>query len=152
MPVAPLPVVRALPNRSLRMNGRDTRVFICDDDQEFSTEIASSLTLSGFQVRTLQDGKSPVEIFELFRPDIVFLDIFMPPPDGFEVMDHIGRDTRRDDFTLALLSGADGTLLEVAGRFCQARGIRTAAILRKPVSLSAILQVCKNHFGNAAEA
>jgi CheY-like chemotaxis protein len=147
MSVVPLPISRPLAGRSLRIDGQTLRVFVCDDDLEFASEIASALTSIGCQVRTLKDGNSPVEIFELFQPDIVFLDIFMPPPDGFEVMNHIGQDTRKKSLSLVLVSGADGTLLEVARRFCQVRGIKTAGVLRKPIQLKTVVEICKNHPG-----
>lgn len=145
MPVVPLPTSRPAAGRPLRINGQHRRVFVCDDDLDFAAEIASTLTAVGFEVRTLKDGNSPIEIFELFQPDIVFLDIFMPPPDGFEVMNHIGQDTRRKNLSLVLVSGADGTLLEVARRFCQVRHIKTVGVLRKPVQLKTVVEICKNH-------
>jgi DNA-binding response OmpR family regulator len=146
MPTSPLPTKRLVIQGSLYRSSRGKRVFICDDDLDYASEVASALTDAGFEVKTLRDGKSPVEIFELFRPDIVFLDIFMPPPDGFEVVNHISQDTRQKPLSVVLVSGADGTLLDVAGRFCQARGIKPAATLQKPVRLAAILQLCKDHY------
>ena len=148
MPVPPLSKPRPATDRPLRMS-HNTRVFVCDDDLEFATEIASALTLLEFNVRTLKDGNSPLEIFELLQPDIVFLDIFMPPPDGFEVMGHIGRDTRRKNLTLVLVSGAEGALLEVARQFCQVRNIRTAGILQKPIQLGSVIDICKAHVGRS---
>jgi DNA-binding response OmpR family regulator len=147
MPVSPLPTSRQASFRALRTTRAKARVFICDDDLEFADELGGALALAGFEVRTLRDGKSPVEIFELFLPDVVLLDIYMPPPDGFEVMAHIVSDTRQRAVSLILASGAQDNMLDVAQQYCAARGLRPAAVLRKPVRLSEILAVCRAHRG-----
>jgi DNA-binding response OmpR family regulator len=146
MPTPPLPTTRAVIHRSLYKRAKTRRVFICDDDLEYATELSSALTEEGFETKTLRDGNSPVEIFELFRPDILLLDIFMPPPDGFEIVNHISQDTREKPLSVVLVSGADGVLLDVACRFCLARGIKPAGMLKKPVRLSAIISLCQDHF------
>jgi DNA-binding response OmpR family regulator len=145
MPVPPIPTQHSQPSRGFHTRSNALRIFICDDDFSFSVELAEFLTSSGFEVRTLRDGKSPIEIFELFRPDIVFLDIYMPPPDGFEIMNHIAQDTRQRDITVILMSGATDSVLEVARRFCQAREIKAAAVLSKPIRLADVIKICKEH-------
>jgi DNA-binding response OmpR family regulator len=129
----------------LRTKPESLRVFICDDDQAFAEELASALTASGFEARTLRDGRTPVEIFELFAPDVVLLDIFMPPPDGFEMMNLIAQHRQRRATSLVLMSGADSGLLDTATHFSMGRGIKPAAVLRKPVRLADILAVCIAH-------
>jgi len=145
MPVPPLPSHRPISQKPLRTSRASLRIFVCDDDLEFADELAGALSLAGYEIRTLRDGKSPVEIFELFLPDVVLLDIYMPPPDGFEVMSHITNDTRPRDVSLILASGAEDAMLDVARQYCAARGIKPAAVLRKPVRLSEVLAVCRAH-------
>lgn len=143
MPAPPLPSARKVTLRPLRTDPASTRIFVCDDDLDFADELTCALGAGGFDVRTLRDGRTPVEVFELCRPDIVLLDIFMPPPDGFEMMNHICQDRRAGNLALILLSGAEGALLDVAAGFCRARGMLPAATLRKPVRLDGLLQVCR---------
>jgi CheY-like chemotaxis protein len=145
MPVPPIPTRHAQPSRAIHTRSNALRIFVCDDDSAFSAELAGFLTSSDFEVRTLRDGKSPIEIFELFRPDIVFLDIYMPPPDGFEIMNHIAQDIRQRDITVILMSGATDNVLEVARRFCQARAIKAAAVLSKPIRLADVIKICRDH-------
>ena len=64
MPVPPLASPRPLAPHALRTRPDALRVFICDDDLVFADELASALTASGFEARTLRDGKTPVDIFE----------------------------------------------------------------------------------------
>ena len=144
MPVPPLQTSRAAP-AALRTNPESLRVFICDDDMDFAAELAAALAASGFEARTLLHGKTPIEIFELFAPDIVLLDIFMPPPDGFEMISHIAQNIRHQHVALALISGAESSQLETARHFCTGRGITPVAVLQKPVRLSDIFNICMTH-------
>jgi DNA-binding response OmpR family regulator len=145
MPVPPLAPNRPPGAHALRTRPEALRVFICDDDQAFADELASALKASGFEARTLMDGRTPVEIFELFAPDVILLDIFMPPPDGFEMMNLIAQNSTRRRTSLVLMSGADSTLLDTATHFSIGHGITPAAVLRKPVRLADILAVCMAH-------
>lgn len=145
MPVSSDPSHYPAYPRSLRLNPDSLRIFICDDDLDFAAELASALAPCGFEVRTLLDGKTPLEIFELFRPDIILLDLFMPPPDGFEMMNHIVQHVAHRKMSVVIMSGADVPLLETADRFCSARGITAAAVLQKPIQLRDVLQVCYAH-------
>lgn len=145
MPVPPLASLRPTAQHSLRTKPETLRVFVCDDDLVFAGELASALNASSFEARTLRDGRTPLEIFELFAPDIVLLDLFMPPPDGFEMMNHIAQNIRHKHVSLVLMSGADQSQLETATQFCSGRGITPVAVLQKPVKLKDILSVCMNH-------
>ena len=145
MPAQPLASNLFAQQRKLRVDPNRIRVFVCDDDLEFATEMASALTTSGFEARTLRDGRTPVEIFELFKPDIVLLDIYMPPPDGFEIVNHIVQVINGHSISVALLSGADVAMLDIATRYCTDRGIKPVAVLQKPVRLNDVLTVCFSH-------
>jgi CheY-like chemotaxis protein len=151
MPAPPLQTIRPA-SAKLRTNPESLRVFVCDDDMDFATELASALTASGFEARTLANGKTPKEIFELFAPDVVLLDIFMPPPDGYEMINHIAQNIRHKYVALALISGAESEQLLTAQQFCSARGIVPAAVLQKPVRLADILSVCMSHPGRRRTA
>lgn len=124
------------------------RVFICDDDLDFAEELASGLLASGFETATLAGVSSPNEVFESFSPDVLLLDIFMPPPDGFEVLNQLRNDSRYKDMSLVLMSGAGTSLLDVAARFCVARKMRLAATLEKPLKLVDIIRICNIHTGS----
>lgn len=145
MPVPPLATEHMHQARKLRIDPGKIKVFVCDDDLDFAAEMASALNASGFEARTLKDGRTPVEIFELFSPDVVLLDIYMPPPDGFEIINHIAQNRDGHAITVALLSGADVKLLDIATRFCTDRGLKPAAVLQKPVRLNDVLSVCFSH-------
>ena len=141
--VAPLPVVKPDARRQAEAGLPPRRVFICDDDLEFADELASALTRRGFEVRTLAGVDSPVALLSDFKPDTVLLDIYMPPPDGFEILGHVARDPRRDDISLVMMSGSGTALLEMAARFCLAHRIHLAGAFQKPLMLQEIERLCR---------
>jgi|SRR6185312_11217530 len=145
MPAPPLSARTFSFQRKLSIDPGRIRVFVCDDDLDFAAEVASALAASGFEARTLKDGRTPVEIFELFKPDVVLLDIYMPPPDGFEIINHIAQNKGGSSISIALMSAADAQMLDVTTRFCTDRGLKPAAVLQKPVRLNDILTVCFSH-------
>jgi DNA-binding response OmpR family regulator len=145
MPAPPLPLShRHGPPRRPAVAG-PARVFICDDDLDFARELAEGLIANGFETRTLAGGLPATEIFDGFVPGIILLDIFMPPPDGFEMINHICALSNRREMSLILMSGAGTDLLEVASRFCIARRLRLAAVFQKPIDLREIVRLCRIH-------
>lgn len=125
------------------------RIFICDDDPDFSFELATGLSSSGFETTTLSDMGSPVQAFARFVPQILMLDIFMPPPDGFEVLNLLHENPALKNTPLILMSGAGTGLLDVAARFCLARGLCLIATFEKPLDLGAIIRICRAHTAGA---
>jgi PleD family two-component response regulator len=147
MPVPPLPLNYKLrPARGATVKVKSPRrVFICDDDLDFAEELAQGLSASGYETRTLASDASAIRILETFRPDLMLLDIYMSPPDGFEMINHMRQSAENREIPLVLISGAGAGLLEVATRFCIARKLRLAAAFQKPLNLLEIIRVCDVH-------
>ena len=63
------------------------RILIADDDADLAMMVGySARTLwPGCVVTTAHDGREALRHFADERPDLVVLDVMMPPPDGFEV-------------------------------------------------------------------
>jgi DNA-binding response OmpR family regulator len=135
---------RILPARD-PSGGATGRVFVCDDDLIFAEELALGLAGCGFDVMTLAAGLASQDIFDHFRPAVVLLDIFMPPPDGFEVMNQARTGKEQGDIAWVLMSGAGTDLLDVAARFCVARNMRLAGAFQKPLNLNDIVKLCAIH-------
>jgi DNA-binding response OmpR family regulator len=121
------------------------RIFICDDDIDFAQELAQGLSAGGYETRTLEGNASAIRMLESFRPDLMLLDIYMSPPDGFEMINHMREAAETREIPLILISGAGTGLLEVATRFCIARKLRLAAAFQKPLNLSEVVRICDAH-------
>ena len=112
------------------------QVAICDDDPDFSWELAEALQTRGFvaaPLLALSSGRS-------FMPsaDILLLDICMPEPDGFELIRMLARHPRRDQLSIILVSGSDERMLQGAARLCKSHGLDLLATFRKPFSVLAL--------------
>jgi CheY-like chemotaxis protein len=60
------------------------RVLVADDNADSRLLIHTFLSLLGFQVCTAADGQEAVTRAEQFKPQVVFLDLWMPLLDGVE--------------------------------------------------------------------
>jgi two-component system OmpR family response regulator len=62
------------------------RVLIVEDDHALRSALTGALEMVGYEVRALADGTEIAEALEVFRPDLVGLDVYLPEgPDGFEL-------------------------------------------------------------------
>jgi DNA-binding response OmpR family regulator len=67
-------------------------VLIVDDEQHIRLLIEQTLEEledEGVQLLTAGDGEEALEVVEIHRPELVFLDVMMPKKNGFEVCDAI---------------------------------------------------------------
>lgn len=62
-----------------------TRVMIVEDEGSIRRFIAINLNRSGFDVLEVESGEKALELFKVFVPAVVVLDIMLPGMDGFEV-------------------------------------------------------------------
>lgn len=80
---APAPSVgetpSALPNPSSR------RILVVDDNADAARSLSALLESNGHSVRTCFEGASAFETAQKWVPDVAFVDLNMPPPDGIEL-------------------------------------------------------------------
>ncbi len=83
------------------------KVLIAEDDQDLAVVVAFGvrMTWPGCQVLTAADGAEALRIFEAERPDLVILDVEMPPPDGLEVCRRIRAVSQVPILMLTVRSG-----------------------------------------------
>jgi DNA-binding response OmpR family regulator len=60
-------------------------VLVVDDSAEMVGLLTAWLEEEGCEVITALSGRQALEAAAEFYPDIVFLDLVLPPPDGFQV-------------------------------------------------------------------
>jgi CheY-like chemotaxis protein len=73
---------RAEPRRALR-------VLVADDHADSRLMIQTFLSLLGFVVRTAPNGEEALALALSFRPDVVFLDIWMPHLGGIDACEQM---------------------------------------------------------------
>ncbi len=102
-----------MPGRCSYMAVRDEQpgtftVLVVDDERDLADLLAfeTEIALPGCRVVKAHDGAQALALFERERPDLVVLDIMMPPPDGFEVCRRI-RETSQ--VPVLMLTARDST-------------------------------------------
>jgi CheY-like chemotaxis protein len=68
-----------------------SRIVIVDDDPRMLTAFARCIASWGLRCETYSDSRLALTAIERDPPDLLILDIFMPEPDGFEVIARMRR-------------------------------------------------------------
>jgi DNA-binding response OmpR family regulator len=71
-----------------------TKILIVDDDKHIVELIRLYLDKEGCELKTAFQGKEALDIFHVWTPDLVVLDIMMPEMDGWDVCQEIRRISR----------------------------------------------------------
>ena len=81
------------------------KIMVVDDDPAIRNLILRFLAQKNYQVDSAHDGKSALEVFEKFNPDLVVLDLNLPDINGYVLCEQM--QSRRDVFVLMLTSRKD---------------------------------------------
>ncbi|MCE9604929.1 MAG: response regulator [Planctomycetia bacterium] len=81
------------------------RVLVVDDNRDSAVTMAMLLGLMGAETNVAYDGRSALEVLDLFRPAVVLLDIGMEGMDGCEVARRIRQRTEYQDLILVAVTG-----------------------------------------------
>ena len=61
------------------------KILIVDDDNNIAELIALYLTKECFETRIVNDGEQALKEAEIFRPNLILLDLMLPGMDGYQV-------------------------------------------------------------------
>ena len=67
------------------MSADAARILVVDDVPENRRLLEAILAPHGYDVLSAGDGAAALELVDSAQPDLVLLDILMPPPDGYDV-------------------------------------------------------------------
>lgn len=66
------------------------RILIADDEPRIVQVLTTLLERAGYQsVTTTTDSREVLELFRATDPDLLVLDLIMPPPNGYEIMEQL---------------------------------------------------------------
>jgi PAS domain S-box-containing protein len=118
------------------------RVLVVDDKSENRELLSQLLASVGFEVREAANGETALEVFQAWRPDLVWMDMRMPVMDGYEATRRLRR----------LPGGKDVKILAVtASAFEEQRSRIFAAgcddLIHKPYRPEQIFSAMAKHLG-----
>ncbi len=88
----------------------DNKILVVDDDLNICDALRVNLESEGFQVKIANDGVEALELFKLYDPDLVLLDLMLPKKDGREVCREIREISTKP---IIVLSAKDSTVEKV---------------------------------------
>lgn len=120
------------------------RILIVDDDGDTREALAELLSMEGFEVLEAGDGS---DAFERLRtaepPDLILLDLVMPKMDGWQLHAEILKDESLAPIPVVVMTAAQDKVW---------RTVNVREVLKKPFTLSHMLEAISRHCGTARSA
>lgn len=118
------------------------KILIVDDEPNIIAVLSFLLEQNGCQVMSAQDGVKALKIVSSFDPDLIFLDILLSGPDGFEICQTLKDNPELQHIKIVFLS-ALGNDMDIA------TGIAMGAddYISKPFLHSDIIDVIEKLLG-----
>lgn len=110
------------------------RVLIVDDDGPSRALLRALLEREGVHVVEAVDGRSALASVQRSVPDLLLLDVSMPPPDGIEVARRLRRSLSEAELPIILVTGHSDTDSKVAGL-----GAGATDFISKPYEISELV-------------
>jgi two-component system KDP operon response regulator KdpE len=134
---------------AVRSHTQSTRVLVVDDADSLVALVEMWLEDEGYDVVTATSGRHAIDALESHDPDIVLLDLIIPPPDGLAVCRAIQRRPRAPE--VIVMTGTMDPL-----RLHEAREAGIFMLLLKPLTqelvLDAVSRARRNRWANAPRA
>ena len=87
---------------------REAKILIVDDNEENIAVIEQMLRRAGYhRIYSTVDSRQTMSQVESVGPDMLILDLLMPPPDGFAILDELTLSARRDKLMAILVLTCD---------------------------------------------
>ena len=84
------------------------KVLVVDDELPIVEAVAYNLRKEGYEALTAFDAEQGLKIARTQRPDLIILDVMMPGPDGFRVLEILKSDPETAGMPVIMLT-ARGT-------------------------------------------
>jgi EAL domain-containing protein (putative c-di-GMP-specific phosphodiesterase class I)/ActR/RegA family two-component response regulator len=109
------------------------RLLVIDDNLDHARFVAGAATRVGFDVELTDDPQHFLGRVAEWRPRACVIDLQMPALDGVQLLQTLAAMQSKSHIVLA--SGMDDRTVETARRVGEARGLKMAGVLTKPMRL-----------------
>lgn len=116
------------------------KVLLVDDDPDYVEATKAILEMKPYEVIVAYDGKEGLDKARSQNPDVIILDVMMPPPDGYAVCSDLKRDPKFKKIPILLLTAVMQALPHTL--YTIDMGLRTEAddYIDKPVEPGELLR------------
>ena len=83
------------------------RILVADQDLKIREEIARFIRLCGYEAAMVSDGETLIEQLNDAAPDLILLDIFLPPTSGLLVLKSLRSEEDTKDLPVLMMSSED---------------------------------------------
>jgi len=114
------------------------KILVCDDDEGIAEVMRIMLEGAGYTVNVLSNGKSIQKKIEIFKPNLIFVDVWMPGIDGKEITKLLKREKSSSKIPIIVVSALNDT--RKIAKDCGADGF-----LEKPFDMNTLLNLAKKY-------
>lgn len=91
------------------------RILIVEDEIPILDALLYNFQKENFEVSTATDGREALRKCQTQVPDVVLLDLMIPPPDGLQVCRELRADPRTKNVRIIMLTAKDAETDEIVG-------------------------------------
>jgi adenylate cyclase len=91
------------------MSDERARILVVDDVPENVRLLEAVLEAEGYDVVTASDGRAALDLAQSANPDLVLLDVMMPPPDGLAVCRQLRQQDETAVLPVIMLTASEGS-------------------------------------------
>lgn len=84
------------------------KILLADDEQTLRALLQVVLEDAGFEFLEAEDGKAALDKAKKLHPDLIILDVNMPKMTGFQVLEHLKKDSKTRDIPVIMLTTRGG--------------------------------------------
>lgn len=139
------PESRARTGSRASLHSRDRkqafRILVVEDDQDTMGTMIDVLEGEGYTTAGAGDGRQALKFLAetTWKPDLILLDLTMPHMDGFQFREEQLKNARLSRIPVIVVTADVNAMTKAAD-------IRAAGLLRKPISIEAMLGVVERIF------
>jgi adenylate cyclase len=91
------------------MSDQAARILVVDDVPENVRPLEAVLEAQGYEVVSASDGHTALDLAVSAKPDLVLLDVMMPPPDGYAVCKRLREQEETAVLPVVMLTASEGS-------------------------------------------
>ncbi len=85
------------------------RILVVEDDKDINKLIQLSIG-GGYKIEAAYDGDEALGMVDVFKPDLIFLDLMLPGANGLEICKKIKQSPDKKNTTIVIVSAADAAV------------------------------------------